>query len=83
LLDQLGFVTVPQLGCLLLAAVLALHLRQFPEDLLFIRLNPLLDGLMHLKGLRQAEQMVLSPMPAQLFGDLLHALPAARVPQLG
>jgi hypothetical protein len=37
----------------------------------------------HLQGLRQAEQMVLSPMPAQLFGDLFLTLPAARVPQLG
>src|SRR5450759_2852753 len=81
-LDRAGFVLILQLRRLLPLALLPLHLRQLPQNLFVVVGNPRLDRIVHLQCLLQAEQMVLPPMPAQLFGDFLLALFAARMAQL-
>ena len=43
--------------------------------------DPLLDRVVDLQCLPQAEQVILWPAPAQLFGNLLLALVAVPVPQ--
>jgi hypothetical protein len=69
-------------GALLPAALLPLHLRQFPQNLLFVVGDPFLNRIVHSQGLPQAEQVVCSPMPAQLLSNFLLALPATRIPKL-
>jgi hypothetical protein len=43
--------------------------------------DPLLDRVVDLQYLPQAEQVILWPAPAQLFGNLLLALVPVPVPQ--
>src|SRR6266851_1218950 len=80
-LDRSPFLWVLRLRHFWAPALLTLHLRQLLQDLLLIVGDPLLDGVVHLQSLPQAEQMILAPVPAQLLGNLLFALVAAPVPQ--
>src|ERR1700730_65076 len=59
------------------------HVPEFPQDLLLIGGDSLLDRVVHLQSLLQAEQVILPPVPPQLFGNLLFSFAAAWVAQLG
>src|SRR6266849_6287410 len=72
---------VVRLRHFLASALLTLHFRQLLQDLLLIVGDALLNGVIHLQCLPQAEQVVLTPVPAQLLGNLLFALVAAPVSQ--
>src|SRR6266702_2453377 len=80
-LDRSPFLGLLLLRHFLAPALLTLHLRQLLQDFLLIVGDPLLDGVVHLQSLPQAEQMILTPVSAQLLGNLLVALVAAPVPQ--
>src|SRR5215472_5351003 len=60
-LDRSPFLWVLRLRHFWAPALLTLHLRQLLQDLLLIVGDPLLDGVVHLQSLPQAEQMILAP----------------------
>src|SRR5450631_1985370 len=76
-LDRLPFLWILHLRHCLSPALLPLHLRQLAQNLLLVVGDPLLDAVVHLQSLTQAEQVILPPVPAQLLGNLLLALAAA------
>ena len=57
-------------------------LRQPALNFQLILLHSLADEGVHLQGLGEAEQVVIAPAPAELFGDFLLALLATPMPQL-
>jgi hypothetical protein len=83
LLDGVGLVLVVRFRCLLPAALLPFHLLQHAQNLLLVIGDPLLNRVVHFQSLLQAEQVIGSPMPAQLLGNFLLALAATPIPQLG
>src|ERR1035441_4242648 len=64
LFDRLRLIWVVQFGRLFSAALFPFHLCQLPHNLPLIGGDALLDGLVHLQGLLQREQMIRAPMPA-------------------
>src|ERR1019366_7633636 len=79
--DRLRLFRVVQFRRRLPAALFPLHLCQLPHNLPLILRDALLDSVVHLQGLPQREQVVRTPMPAQLLGDGLLALVAPPIPQ--
>src|SRR6516225_6927086 len=80
--DRLGFLRILHRRRRLVPKLLRLHGAQPAHNFPVVIGDALLDGVVHLQRFPQTEQVILSPVPAQLLGDLLLALLAASVPQL-
>src|ERR1700730_13260533 len=79
--DHVGLVGILQRRRGLSPLLFPFHVPEFPQDLLLIGGDPLLHRVVHLQSLLQAEQVILPPVPSQLFGNFLFGFAAAWVAQ--